>query len=271
MSGDDIPPLEQRPEAPAIDGVPLSVDAARPPGRRHRRVLAWAGSIAAHLMVFGALFWPRPAAPPQETPAIQVSLVETPKPDALPGPPGPPAPPGLPNIAAPREIRVSAPRIVIKPTPPRHAAPSPDAESQPMPDTFSDVMSESELAGALTAGEGEAGGGGGGGGGGGCDMARAVQQALRRDPLVGSAVSQANRRGKSIMLWNGDWVRAGIQDGKGLSAVREAVMWEVAFSPAACRNRPVHGLVLLSLADGGTRFAIGSGAWRWSDLLGVRQ
>jgi hypothetical protein len=31
----------------------------------------------------------------------------------------------------------------------------------------------------------------------------------------------------------------------------------------------MHGLVLLSLADGGTRFAIGWGEWRWSDLLGV--
>ena len=55
-----------------------------------------------------------------------------------------------------------------------------------------------------------------------------------------------------------------------LSAVREAIMWEVAFSPTACRNQPMHGLVLLSLADGNTRFAIGSGAWRWSDLLGLR-
>jgi hypothetical protein len=32
----------------------------------------------------------------------------------------------------------------------------------------------------------------------------------------------------------------------------------------------MHGLVLLSLTDGGTRFAIGSGDWRWSDLLGLR-
>jgi hypothetical protein len=102
-------------------------------------------------------------------------------------------------------------------------------------------------------------------------MARAVQQALRRDPLVRTAVENANRLGKAIMLWNGDWVRSGEQDGKGLSAVREAILWEVAFAPEACRNQPVRGLVLLSLADGNTRFAIGSGAWRWSDLLEVRK
>jgi hypothetical protein len=130
-------------------------------------------------------------------------------------------------------------------------------------DDMSDLVSDSQLAGAATAGEG-------GGGGGTCDMARVVQQALRRDPLVHTAVEGSHRLGKAIMLWNGDWVRSGGQDGKGLSAVREAVMWEVAFAPEACRNRPVHGLVLLSLADGATRFAIGSGDWRWSDLLGVR-
>jgi hypothetical protein len=143
----------------------------------------------------------------------------------------------------------------------------PTEDSEPAPDTFADLLSESEIAGAASA---DAGGAGGGGGGGGiCDMARVVQQALRRDPLVRSAVVGADRLGKSVMLWNGDWVRSGAQEGKGLSAVREAVLWEVAFAPAACRNRPVHGLVLLSLADGNTRFAIGAGDWRWSDLLSV--
>ena len=98
-----------------------------------------------------------------------------------------------------------------------------------------------------------------------------MQQALRRDPLVHTAVSDANRVGKAIMVWNGDWVRSGGQDGKGLSAVREAIQWEVAFSPEACRNARMHGTLLLSLADGSTRFAIGSGEWRWADLLGLRR
>ena len=71
------------------------------------------------------------------------------------------------------------------------------------------------------------------------------------------------------MVWNGDWVRNGDQDGKGLSAVREAISWEVAFAPEACRKQQMHGLILLSLGDGGTRFAVGGGTWRWSDLLFV--
>jgi hypothetical protein len=97
-----------------------------------------------------------------------------------------------------------------------------------------------------------------------------VQRALRRDPLVQSAVFDAHRAGKAIMVWNGDWVRSGEQDGKGLAAVREAIMWEVAFAPEACRKARVHGLVLLTLGDGATRLALGSGDWRWSDLLATR-
>ena len=83
-------------------------------------------------------------------------------------------------------------------------------------------------------------------------------------------MSDANRVGKAIMVWNGDWVRSGEQDGKGLAAVREAIMWEVAFAPAACRHERVHGLVLLSLNDGFTRLAVGQGEWTWSDLLATR-
>jgi hypothetical protein len=155
----------------------------------------------------------------------------------------------------PATVEAAAPRLAIR-------MPTPSAVT--VPDT-SDILSNSQIAGASAVGEG------GGGGGGTCDMARAVQQALRRDPMVRTAVEDAHRAGKAIMVWNGDWVRNGDQDGKGLSAVREAISWEVAFAPAACRNTRMHGLVLLSLADGGTRFAVGSGDWRWSDLLGVRR
>ena len=51
-------------------------------------------------------------------------------------------------------------------------------------------------------------------------------------------------------------------------ARRSCGKWPSRRKPAA--TSAVHGLVLLSLADGSTRFAIGAGDWRWSDLLGVR-
>ena len=222
--------------------------AAVPPARRRDRMLAGGATVAAHLALLAVLLWhtgnqkPPPVPPP---PPIQVSILNSPKPQ----PPGP---------AAPQEVE-------LRPAPPQVSPPVLNINSRVQADTFSDVMSDSQLAGAVSAGEG------GGGGGGSCDMARAVQQALRRDRLVRPAVADANRLGKSILLWDGDWVQTGAQEGKGLSAVREAVMWEVAFVPEACRNQRMHGLILLSLEDGRTRFAIGKDDWRWSDLLGLRR
>jgi len=55
--------------------------------------------------------------------------------------------------------------------------------------------------------------------------------------------------------------------------VREAMIWEIAFAPEACKSRPVHGLILLSMNTnpGAARLAVGAGEWRWSDLLHSRQ
>ena len=104
---------------------------------------------------------------------------------------------------------------------------------------------------------------GGGGGGGACDLGRAVQQALRRDPLVHTAVQGANRMGKAVMMWNGDWVRSGGQDGKGLSAVREAIMWAVAFAPESCRNERMDQTA--AAVAGGWEYALR----RWLERLAL--
>jgi hypothetical protein len=209
--------------------------------------MAWSAVVGVHVL-FGGLFLLHTASQPPQPLApslVVVSLTDPPKPK----PPGPPD-----------DLKAEAAMEIAPPVPPTPVMP---IIRVTVPNN-SDVLSESQLAGATSAGDG-------GGGGGGCDTARAVQQALRRDPLVHTAVSDANRVGKAIMVWNGDWVRSGEQDGKGMSAVREAIQWEVAFSPEACRNARMHGTLLLSLADGSTRFAIGSGEWRWSDLLGLRR
>lgn len=218
---------------------------------------AWAFSIGAHLVLFVALWWLHIVRPTPDAQPILVGLVEIPKPE----PPGPPVPEGAFAPSAPVQ---SAAQVKPQPTPAR--PPSPDADETAAVDTFSDVLTEAQIAGAAGA---SGNGGGGGAGGGGCDMAQALQLALRRAPTVRTALANANRLGKSIMIWNGDWVRSGAQDGKGLSAVREVIMWEVAFAPEVCRQQRMQGLMLLSL-DGDTRFAIGSDDWRWSDLLGIR-
>jgi hypothetical protein len=215
-------------------------------------MLALAATVCAHVTVFTALLWPHAPAPRAPEPAaIQVSLLDTSKPT-------PPVPP------EPEVVDTGSPLIAPNPKPPTiHFQAQNLAEVRPT-DDMSDVLSDGQVAGAATVGEG-------GDPGGACDMGQLVQRALRRDPLVHSAVQNANRIGKAVMVWNGDWVRTGSEDGKGLSAVREAILWEVGFAPESCRTKPVHGMVLLSLADGRTRFAVGAGEWRWSDLLGIRK
>ena len=86
---------------------------------------------------------------------------------------------------------------------------------------------------------------------------------------ISASILRKTAAGKAIMVWNGDWVATLGQEGKGLAAVREAITWEVAFAPQACRAEPVHGLILISMGQtqGSTRLALGLQAWRWADLL----
>jgi hypothetical protein len=179
---------------------------------------------------------------PGEKPApVPKAVTETPKPKA--------APPQRHDLA--RRIAVRAPPEAVSAAKDK-ATPQPGVE-----------LSPAELAGAASADSG--------GGGGQCDLARQLQGALRKDPLVQAAV--AGEAGKAIRVWDGDWVRSGGEDGKGLAAVREAMIWEIAFAPEACRTRPVHGLILLSMntSPGAPRLAVGAGEWRWSDLLQNRR
>jgi hypothetical protein len=171
-------------------------------------------------------------------PAVDVTKPPTPEPPAAPEPP--------------------PPRAVLRPTPLRAKVDPLPASKGPSADGKSEV-SDAELASASTAGAPS---------GGACNMTRWLQTALRKDGRVQAAVAEASA-GRAIRVWNGDWVRHGEQEGNGLAAVREAIMWEVAFAPAACRAEPVHGLIALSLNDGpgASRVVMGSGDWRWSDLL----
>ena len=104
-------------------------------------------------------------------------------------------------------------------------------------------------------------------------MAGRLQAVLRRDRRVQAELSHVAAAGtRALRIWNGDWVAHPGQEGRGLAAVREAILWEVGFSPSECRSEPVHGLVrLIAHAETGedVSLALGRGAWRWSDLLGI--
>jgi len=106
-------------------------------------------------------------------------------------------------------------------------------------------------------------------------MVGRLQDALRGDPEVRAAVARAQNEvgpGKALLLWDGTWIRNPGEAGEGLAGVRQAIAMEVAFAPAACRERPMRGLVLVSFSDaaGAPRLALGRGTWRWGDMLGRR-
>ena len=206
-------------------------------------------SVAGHLTVLYALLSThRELSATIDPEPMAVQLIEV-RPAAAaqptPEPPSPATPPPPRNIARP----VAPPQDVVALAAGKGLA----AEGR-------DELSDAQLATATTAGSGASGGD--------CNMARWLQGALRKDRLVQAAVAEVHR-GRAIMVWNGDWVRHPGQEGNGLAAVREAILWDVAFAPEACRAEPVRGLVLLSLGDGpgSPRLVVGSGEWRWSDLL----
>jgi len=227
-------------------------------------------SLGVHAAFLAALLAAQPdIRPPAELPAIQVQLVELPPPP----PPAPPAPKVEPDPAPPKP---APPKVEKKPkpTPPKRTVSRPVAKPPPtvkpiLADTgkvtdLAAEVSDAEVASAAKAGAGS----GGGGGGGQCDMTGWLQTKLRKDRRVQAALAQAHT-GRPIRVWNGDWLTHPGQEGKGLAAVREAIMWEVAFAPEACRKQRVRGLILISLDDdaGSARVVMGAGDWRWSDLL----
>jgi hypothetical protein len=131
-------------------------------------------------------------------------------------------------------------------------------------------LGESELMGAATAGSGSG--------------RRRRRGGLRHGPAAAGGAAQEPPRprladagpqatvgaGRAPLVWSGDWARVTDgEEGDGLAGLREMIMMEVAFAPAACRAEPMRGLVLISLNDGpgSARFALGGGHWRWSDLL----
>jgi hypothetical protein len=220
--------------------------------RRRRRLLGALPSLAFHLAILAVILLipkPLPVITVEDAP-ISVSLVPGEKPAPVPKTeeeaPKPKTTPPQRHTLVRREARKAPPE-------------APPAGKDPKPPQSGVELSAADLAGATSADSG--------GGGGQCDLARQLQGALRKDPLVQAAV--AGSGGKAIRVWNRGWVQSNGEDGKGLAAVREAISWVIAFAPDACKSRPVHGLILLSMntGPGAARLAVGANEeWRWKDL-----
>jgi hypothetical protein len=106
-----------------------------------------------------------------------------------------------------------------------------------------------------------------------CQLAEWLQSALRAEPAVLNALESIPQDARSvagaIMLWDGRWVRLKGAGEPGLAVVRTAVAEGVRVAPEDCRGESMRGPTLLTipLSGGVTLLAIGSGEWRWNDLL----
>lgn len=253
------PPLDLQPRRRASRGAKLA---------------AGLFSVGAHAAVLAAVMLAQPPQPPPMVEPMAVDLIQPPPPP--PPEPKPPAPEPKPQEQPARPPSPAPPKPDPKP-PTRTARPAvrpPDVE--PLPATPADTtmmaaeLGEVELAGATTAGTGT---GSGAGEGASCDMVRRLQTALRRNPRVREALAAAHgdaaASGKAVLVWNGKWLQSPGQVGRGLAGVREAIIMEVGFAPAACRATPMRGLVVVSLGDGpgAPRLALGDASWKWSDML----
>ena len=228
------------------------------------RIVAINVSVALHMALFLTLIWTRAEPPKPADPfPMSVSMIDAPL--LVPEPKPPPKAAPAPTPKPPEPLKIAA-RKTPPPVRPRvEPLPAGDVTKG---ETSSKQLSEGELAGATTADSGPSGRN--------CNMVRMLQTALRKSPGVAAAVVAAHQSmggARPITMWNGEWIRTNGEDGAGLAGVREAMMIGIAFAPEPCRSEPVRGPVLISLNDspGGARLALGSGEWRWTDLLTPRR
>ena len=108
-----------------------------------------------------------------------------------------------------------------------------------------------------------------GGGGKACGILAAVQSVVQSDLAVRAAIDRIPQQQRSvanaIMLWDRNWLGA---DGPIQAAIRQTV----AAAAPICRDEAVIGprLLIVPGPGGVTVLALGSGAWRWSELLTER-
>ena len=110
-----------------------------------------------------------------------------------------------------------------------------------------------------------------------CQMVAILETALTEDATVTAALAEVPRKARSvanaIMLWDGDWVEpSALGEGRALPPIQAAIISIIQGAPADCHAQIVLGPRLISIPDarGATLLALGSGAWKWEDLLVAR-
>lgn len=166
--------------------------------------------------------------------------------------------PPAPAPPAPEPMRASQPKPV-PPTPPRPILVPPPEVPLPVPSPLVVALLEQADTQAT---------------GGACDLTGPVQAALQSSEAVSTSLPRIPRGQRSvanaIMVWNVDWVAADAKlDATAVAAIRDVVAGTVAAASPDCRLQPQGGprLIVLSGIGENIVLAVGSGAWRWQDLL----
>ena len=110
---------------------------------------------------------------------------------------------------------------------------------------------------------------------GGCALSVRTAESIAGDPAAMAelaALPPAYRTSAdAVMLWNGEWLASapGSVATPATPSLRRAVEQVIADASPDCRAAPMGGPQFLAIPEQGrtTTLVIGSGAWRWSDLL----
>ncbi len=174
-------------------------------------------------------------------------------------PPIPTSPPSLPvpleSPIKPRSVVAIVSDILSIPLAEKSVLPSPLTP----PATTTATQSESAASGSQGAA---------------CDLAGTIQSTLVSDPMTHQALVSIPRQNRSaadaVMLWNGRWTDAAVLGGAPvLTAVQSAIRGIVSSARADCRDQINTGprFIFVPEPDGEMIIAIGSGSWRWSDMM----
>lgn len=116
------------------------------------------------------------------------------------------------------------------------------------------------------------------GGSGGCQLAADAGIAIQQDPAAMTELAALppgiRTDADAVMLWNGQWLgepepTTAMSPPSVTGELRRVVEAIVAAAPAQCRDATAIGPVFVPIAEAGrtTMVVIGSGIWRWSQLL----
>lgn len=111
-----------------------------------------------------------------------------------------------------------------------------------------------------------------------CDVADTLARAFTENPLLKSQLQRVGPRSRSvanaIMFWDGNWVKVpGGPPEDAVETLRRGILEGVRAAPPECLAQDVAGPRFIPVASsaGTIVLVVGSGNWRWGQLLATEQ